>query len=887
MLRITPQKSASGAKSYFAHSDYYSDGQELVGQWGGKGAVMLGLFGEVDKHAFERLCDNQRPDGQGPLTALTRGNRRVGYDLTWSAPKSVSLVHALTGDERITDAFRASINDTMHEMEADMQSRVRGGGRQEDRDTGNLLWAEFVHLTSRPVGGVPTPQLHAHCFTINATFDRHEGRWKAGQFGKIKGDAYYWQAVQQARFARSLQTLGYAVRPTKDAFEIDGIADATVRKFSKRTALIERVAAELGITDPKRKGELGATTREKKAQAVPYSRLVEHWQTELEEGERDALQRVAAHDAPAPETDDAHHVQHAVDHGFERASVQDERRLLTAALRHGIGRVTPQGVRDAFGKLDLLKRTEGNQTWTTTRQVLAEERRVIAFAANGKLSCRPLVAEDKVHWHDERLSNEQRNAVRHVITSPDRVTLLRGVAGTGKTTLTREAVTQIEAAGKRVAMLAPSAEASRGVLRDEGFADADTLARFLIDDKMQQEARGGVIWLDEASLVGSGTMDRLFKVADQLDARVVLAGDKRQLASVERGAPLRVLEDLAGLPVAEVTDIRRQSGKYKQAVTALSRGDAAGGLHTLDGLGWIKDMPDDNPYQQLADEYAAATGKGQSALIVCATHAEGAKVTQAVRDTLRKAGRIDGKEHEVQRLVPLHWTAAERADPARYAGDEVVQFQRNAGRFKAGERVAASDVLPHLTPKLAGCFATYGRDTLFVSQGDAVRVTANGKTADGTHRLNNGAIYFVAGFDRAGNMKLNNGWTVDTHFGHLASGFVMTDFASQGRTVDRVLIAAPAATFPAGSREGFYVAASRGRKSATIYTDDKAGLLDVAAKQRPRPAAIELLESKQRPDPLHPVKAMFDRLRTTAQLAAKHAAQLRENQREPELAHAR
>ena len=286
MLNITPQYSAGGAKSYFAKSDYYSEGQELVGQWGGKGAVLLGLFGQVDKAAFESLCDNRNPQTLQPLTAITREERRVGYDFTWSAPISVSLVHALTGDERIVQAFRDSVGQTMKEMEAEMQTRVRRGGAQEDRTTGNMLWAEFVHLTSRPVDGLPDPQLHAHLFCFNATYDREEESWKAGQFGKIKQDGYYWQAVQQSRFARELQNLGYNTRRTKDAFEISGVPEATLKKFSRRSAVIDKVAEELGITDPERKAKLAATTREAKDNSIPYPDLVERWTDALQPAER-------------------------------------------------------------------------------------------------------------------------------------------------------------------------------------------------------------------------------------------------------------------------------------------------------------------------------------------------------------------------------------------------------------------------------------------------------------------------------------------------------------------------------------------------------------------------------------------------------------------------
>src|SRR6202022_1283755 len=162
MIRITQQNSASSAKRYYATADYLSESQEIVGSWGGKGASRLGLEGTVDKFSFERLCDNRDPRTEKPLTVRTRSERRVGYDFTFSVPKSVSLLYALSGDQGIMDAFRGAVDETMREMEAEMKTRVRQGGQDSDRTTGNMVWAEFIHTTSRPVEGVPDPQLHAH-----------------------------------------------------------------------------------------------------------------------------------------------------------------------------------------------------------------------------------------------------------------------------------------------------------------------------------------------------------------------------------------------------------------------------------------------------------------------------------------------------------------------------------------------------------------------------------------------------------------------------------------------------------------------------------------------------------------------------------------------------
>src|SRR5271168_3423768 len=203
MIRITQQDNAKAAKSYYTTADYYSEGQEIVGSWGGKGASRLGLEGTVDKFSFERLCDNFDPKTGNPLTVRTRTERTIGYDFTFSVPKSVSLLYAMSGDQDLLEAFRSAVDETMREMETEIKTRVRRKLQDKDRTTGNMVWAEFIHTTSRPVDGLPDPQLHAHVFVFNTTWDEEESRWKAGQFRELKRDAPYFQAAFRVRLAQA------------------------------------------------------------------------------------------------------------------------------------------------------------------------------------------------------------------------------------------------------------------------------------------------------------------------------------------------------------------------------------------------------------------------------------------------------------------------------------------------------------------------------------------------------------------------------------------------------------------------------------------------------------------------------------------------------------
>jgi conjugative relaxase-like TrwC/TraI family protein len=157
MLRISEQSSARAAKKCYAPADYYGAGLGIVGSWGGKGAVRLGLDGIVDTRWFRRLCDNQNPRIGSAVTVRTRCKRTVGYSFRFSVPKSVSLLYGFSGDQAILNAFRMAVHESMCEMEGEMKTRIRQGRQNTERPTGNMVWAEFIHLASWPVDGIWDP----------------------------------------------------------------------------------------------------------------------------------------------------------------------------------------------------------------------------------------------------------------------------------------------------------------------------------------------------------------------------------------------------------------------------------------------------------------------------------------------------------------------------------------------------------------------------------------------------------------------------------------------------------------------------------------------------------------------------------------------------------
>jgi len=891
MLRIRENTDATSAKQYYRQSDYYL---EVPGEWLGKGAERIGLTGVAGQKAFDALCDNVNPATGKSLTRLTVEGRRVGWDFNFNSSKSVGMALELTGDTDILDAHREAVRYAMEHVEDDMACRVRVGGKDEDRFTRNMIAMRVTHRTTRPNEDDKTPdmELHDHVFVINATFDDEEnGKGKAVQIADIMHDAPYYEAIYHNRLAANLRELGYGVRRKEMGFEIAGISDVLIDKYSRRKATIEEVARRLGIISAKAKEKLGASTRLGKLESRRND-LTAYWDSKLNDAEREQLKHLKGQSSYESSAGDA--VRYAILHEFYRNSVVEARKLYETTIRFGIGSVTPQEVEEEAKKQGVLVR-DGQ---ATTRDVLAEEDRVISFARAGRGIWRPLAAADTPL---DGLSDEQKAAVRHVWRSTDQLMLIRGGAGTGKTTMMTPALAKL---GAPVVLLAPSSDASRGQLRQEGFKDANTVAAFLGSEDMQRSIQGGgIIWVDEAGLLSITDLDRLCAIAKDLDARIVLQGDPKQHKAVQRhGNMLTVLPEFAGLPVAELKEIKRQKGDYARAVAAIRDNDLKTGDAVLRKLGWVVEG---QGHDKLVEEYGRAIeetkigGEKKTVLVIDPTHRDGDILSEKLRDLRKEKGLIDREERSFTRLVATDMTPAQKGDAHQYAGDEVIQFFRNSGPFKAGDRVTADKLLPHLADLKPDHFAVYSEQPLMLAKGDTVRITANGWDVSGKHRIDNGRIDEISGFTPEGNPVLSNGWVIGKDFAHIRHGLVATSPASQSKTYDVVLASMNRASRGAQNHSQGYVTVSRGRECGMIFTDlSRDELLDAIKRTDRRISATELLSRTKAAESvpgneglwtkyMEKMRTTYRRLRATAVSRATEFARQAVRQQEPSHARSR
>jgi hypothetical protein len=270
----------------------------------------------------------------------------------------------------------------------------------------------------------------------------------------------------------------------------------------------------------------------------------------------------------------------------------------------------------------------------------------------------------------------------------------------------------------------------------------------------------------------------------------------------------------------------------------------------------LRELPSETRHEALADDYAAAIKRGKSALVISPTHAEGDRVTQQIRDELKTLKKIEADEREFLQLKNLQWTAAERADVRNYVPGMVVQFHQNLVGFQRGERVTVSAceadrvLVRRITGEIvclnldkSARFQVYESRRVSLAPGDMIRITQNGFSRE-RKRLNNGDLKRVKRFTKQGDIELSNGWVVAGDYGNLTHGYCITSYSAQSKGVDCVFVAESSESFRAADRQQFYVSASRFKEALTIYTDDKAVLLESVGRTSHRPSAMDLVKQQ-------------------------------------------
>ena len=819
--------------------DYFSQGYYDAEQtrWFGKGAAELGLKGKIDnKEIFAAVCNGMSPDGRTQLgaKAFDLKNRRAALDCTFSAPKSVSFTALVGGDERIEVAHRTAVEKTLALIEERYaQTRVRVGGSRPTIQTGNLVVAQFDHISSRELD----PHLHTHALLMNLT-QIENGDWYSLSNNQIFNNKKNLGMIYQSYLAQEVQLLGYkTIARPHGQFEIKGYKREDLVEFSKRRQqILSQVDADSSWISRENAWDI---TRKGKEQVLPDN-LKQRWRDEAA-----ALGIAVVKPGPKSQrtenlsliTDE--HLNDALAHCSERNvefTREDlEKFILTLGLAPDVRQLTP-----LIKNHPQLKRL-GDNGFTTLAALQREDDTIICMArGRGQVDAIALPELVNNSLNESTLNTGQRSCVRLAATTTDRVVAWQGVAGAGKTFALKQLKSIALENGYEILGFAPSAEAAK-VLSNELGIEANTVARKLVTQSSKELPTNQIWVVDETGLLGANDALDLLRRAEKENARIVLVGDTKQLSSVAAGNPFKSLQQ-AGMKTAIMSEsLRQRTPELKIAVDLLADGMVALGFQKLEDNGSIIELATDAIVDEIASEYMLIPqDKRAKTLVLSGTNARRHEITAAIRSLLQAEGTI-GIDAYTTRLQPKNLTTVQMKYAHNFdVGDVVIPIRdyKRRGLAKGEHYLVEEKVGDRLILK-SGDGKQFDVDTEFekalyqnmltaVAVGDRLKWTKN------DHHLSrrNGQEFTVESieWDKA-TIKYEDGKTeiIDLEKAqHLDHALVTTTFSSQGKTADRVLWASD---FTA-SAENFYVATSRAKYDLKIFTDNKYKLLDLAQESK-------------------------------------------------------
>ena len=862
--------------------------------WHGRGARALGL--EAGKHVwagkFDELLKGHVIGTDVRLGRLRDGQHehRPGFDITFSAPKSVSLAALLPtekhprGDRGVMRAHDEAVRATLDWIE-DTMLETRGWDpatcRRPRIKSPSMVAATFRHIASRNLD----PQLHTHAVIANMTRDA-QGRWKSVEPVSLHRNARLIGAYYRNELSRRLMEKGYSVLPAMagriQSFEIAGYDRELRDAFSTRRSDILAYLEKEDLAYSQRSTQIASyATRKRKAEPV-RAMLETRWTGRVREMGLAAVPSVTRSRRPimlpeGPSTLEI--VRGAMRHLEERQSVFAERELEALALGHSPGRHSIGEIRDAVawmvrdGHLVEARLRRSERSFVTDRALKAE-RSVIAAMKAGMGAGRPLAREEAVaaHLASAGLTEGQEEAVRTVLLASDRTVGVQGRAGTGKTVMLRQVR---ELAGDRpVIGLAPSAAAARVLQRESGM-HARTLQWFLtrcqgvtengraIED-LKERFCGSVLVLDEASMVSTDQMRSLMRIADELEAaRLVLVGDTGQLRAVEAGQPFRLLQR-AGMATARMDEILRQRDPaLLAAVQAVLAGDPGEAVELLEGS--VHEVPYDDLGEKAAQTWLALEPDvRERTLLVAQTHELRRRINRAVREALGAEGVLRGRPLRIERLVSLGMTRAEKADARNYREDDTVVFNQDLVNYRLkkdeiltvtgieGDRVqllhpggGARSIRPRGSIRYR--LDVYETQPIEIRAGDRIRWTRN----DRARALVNGERAEVTGI--AGGrvrFRLEDGRPLslkvdDPQLRHIDHAWSSTVHGAQGITADGVIAVLDSSLGALTDQSTFYVEISRARDRAVVLTDNLVELVEtLEANTGERATVIEAVDGR-------------------------------------------
>ncbi len=754
--------------------DYYSGEGEAEGQWLGDAAAELGLDGVVEAEQLTAMLTGRNPATGEPLGLRAVGGRGAvpGFDLTFSVPKSASLLWALGDAETsaaVTAATESALGAALDYLQREACWTRRGADAEFVKGNG-FLAAGFRHRSSR----AGDPQVHIHTLIANAT-QGPDGKWTRlyhpAIYDHAKTAGYLFEAHFRADLSRRLGVSWQEVR--NGIAEIEGFADDHLRAFSTRRQQILEAAGPEASARSKQVATLA--TRTAKEEGVTQETLRERWNSKAQEIGLEVERTLGRdRDSGAPDvarTASTCGVGRAVTTGVSHFDRRDVIQAVAGMTRHGMDAAEVERAADAFlaseevvtlGASAKGERFTTREVWEIERAALAKVEKMRSgdgSSASASLGAERVIAERPT------LKADQAEMIRRLLTDPGRISVVIGEAGTGKTYAIVAAAEAWAREGVALRAAAPTWRAAN-VMRAEGLAAQSTASLLAELDRAGSRdglERGSVLLVDEAGMVDSASVARLIDHADAAQAKLVLVGDYEQLSEIESGGLFRAIAE-RGDPITLDEVIRHRFDVEREGAKRIRDGEGEKAIRLYRSEERVIVAPDPEARREaMVNDWHQAHERGEDAVMIAKRNAEVDQLNELARAKMKAAGRLGAGEVEV-------------GGRPFAAGDEVIT--------RVNDRKAA----------------IYNRERWQVVEVDAAN-----------HRI------VLQGLDQARTVELDADYLaqVNPHSGApaLQHAYAITTYSAQGTTVERAYLAADASM----DKQELYVATSRSRGETLIY----------------------------------------------------------------------